>query len=250
MITKINNNVVSLIQEAGQARYPNEACGFIVQKGKKTVAVEVENESPNPKHHFLINPKAYADVESEFGEIKAVWHTHTDEPPTPSNADKAGCEASEVTWFIMSVYKREDGAFEFSPLERLEPSGYEEPLYGRPYVQGSFDCYALVVDYLKRKHGIVISNDYERIDKFWLKGKPMFTDNYEKEGFVVVNDEPQDGDLILFQTDASGEASHIGVYVGDGNFLHHPQWRMSTVETYGGYWEKHTLFRIRHKSKC
>ncbi|MEZ6841284.1 NlpC/P60 family protein [Acinetobacter baumannii] len=36
------------------------------------------------------------------------------------------------------------------------------------------------------------------------------------------------------------------LYIGNNQFLHHVQGRLSTIDTYGGYWEKHTIRRLRH----
>lgn len=245
----VNKEIESFIQEKAKLRYPNEACGFVISKGNKTSIVEMPNESPSPKYEFLMNPTAWAEA-SEQGEILAVWHTHVDIPPIASGADLAGCEATDMPWLIVSVYKREQ-EFEVSEVNTYTPSGYEQPLEGRPYIYGTFDCWSLVVDYMKRNHGITLNNDYPRLPNFWREGMPLFSEHYADEDLVVVNgQEHQDGDILMFQTDASGEISHVGVYIGNGQFLHHVQGRLSRIDIYGGYWLKHTTLHLRHKSKC
>lgn len=246
---EFDKDVTAFISEKAKLRYPHEACGFLISKGKKTVAIEVANESPDPRNYFLINPEHYSDAESQ-GEILAVWHTHVDEPNVPSQADLAGCESSDLPWLLMSVYKRSDG-FETTSIKTFYPKGYEQPLVGRPYVFGTFDCWSLVVDYLKREHQIELSNDYPRIESFWRKSESNFFDNcFQNEGLVEVSGEPIDGDVFMFQTDASGHANHVAVYVGDGKILHHVTGRLSVIDVYGGYWKKHTIRHLRHGSKC
>lgn len=249
-IVAVNSKEIeAFIRNAGAASYPNEACGFIISKGKKSVAIEVKNEAANPREFFLINPEAYIEAE-EQGEILAVWHTHTNGNIEPTEADLAGCEASGVTWLLLNVYKRTD-CFEYSPMVVFEPSGYEAPFVGRPYIFGTFDCWTLVVDYLERTHGIRMSNDYPRIDGFWRKdGSDFFDSCFSNEGLIEVQDEPKDGDVFMFQTDATGKASHVAVYVGDDKILHHVQGRLSQIDIYGGYWTKHTIRHLRHESKC
>lgn len=251
MEIKASKDAANFIKKTAKLRYPNEACGFLVQKGSKTIAVEVENNSPNPQYQFLINPEQFVEVEEKFGEIVAVWHTHVDEPPIPSCADLAGCEGSAMPWLLMSVYKHQDGKFEFSEITTFEPTGYEPTLTGRPYVYGTFDCWSLVVDYMKQKHGIVMSNDYPRYEEFWKNGKPFFSMHYKDEGLEQVTDNTyKDGDVLMFQTDNSGEINHVGIYIGDDKFLHHVQGRASKVDIFGGYWLKHTILHLRHKEKC
>lgn len=246
---EINAQIQKVIEQAATFRYPNEACGFIIKRGKRAVAIEVPNESPDPKNYFIINPEYFSDAEDK-GEILAVWHTHVDQPEKPSEADLAGCEASGLPWMIMSVYKRSEG-FELSSINTFLPSGYEQPFVGRPYIYGAFDCWSLVVDYLKRNHGIEISNEYPRVKDFWLQGETNFFDNcFAQEGLIQVSDSLKDGDVLMFQTDKSGHANHVAVYIGDEKILHHVTGRLSTIDVYGGYWEKHTIRHLRHESKC
>ncbi|WP_252512793.1 C40 family peptidase [Acinetobacter brisouii] len=246
-----SQDVIAFIKESAKLRYPQEACGFLVKKGKKTIAVEVSNESPNPRQQFLINPEKFAEVEEFIGEIVAVWHSHVDEPAIPSSADLAGCEESAMPWFLIAIYKHQDDVFEFSNLISFEPIGHQSPLIGRPYVYGIFDCWSLVVDYMKQKHGIEMSNSYPRYENFWKNGKPFFSMHYADEGLVKVTDNTyQDGDVFMFQTDSSGEINHVGVYIGNDKFIHHVQGRVSQTDIYGGYWLKHTILHLRHKDKC
>ncbi len=53
---------------------------------------------------------------------------------------------------------------------------------------------------------------------------------------------PKPGDLIFFNT--SGRASHVGIYIGRGSFIHAPR-RGKNVEISSmknSYWRKHYLF--------
>lgn len=244
-----NTDLKELIIFAAQKNYPNESCGLIITRGKKSVCVECENVSESPANQFLISHEEYARL-SEQGDVVGVWHTHVDTLPNPSEADLVGCEASHMPWFILSIYKNEVGEFSFSGINKIEPTGYEADYLQRPYVFGSMDCWTLVQDYYRREFEIELDN-FPRIHKFWANGHDFFGENWNKQGFNLVTDESyQVGDLFLMGTDNTGKANHIGIYIGNEMMLHHAHGRLSCRDIYGGYWHKHTQFHIRHKSKC
>ena len=53
---------------------------------------------------------------------------------------------------------------------------------------------------------------------------------------------PEPGDLIFFNT--SGRASHVGIYIGKGSFIHAPRTgkNVEIVSMKNRYWRKHYLF--------
>ena len=79
-----------------------------------------------------------------------IVHSHVYEAPTPSMADRVGCEASGIPWLIVN----------HPTGEWLEfvPSGYVAPLLDRPYCWGVFDCGTLARDYYVSQ-GIPIDAD-------------------------------------------------------------------------------------------
>lgn len=241
---------MSNIREAAIGSYPNEACGFVISIGKgKSTFYEAKNTSPSPQNFFLIDTDEYLEA-TKIGEIVAVWHTHVNTGPSPSEADKAGCENSDLPWYILSIFKRERG-FEFSELIGIEPSGYEVSYVGRPYAYGALDCWSLVRDFYRREFGIKLG-DYPRVNEFWKNGQDFFGENWKSEGMVVVDGELQRGDILFFQTDGGEFPNHTGVYLGNERVLHHSMGRLSREEiyTFGCYWHKHTVKKLRHKSKC
>lgn len=239
-----DTDLASAVRQAAIARWPNEACGFVIRQGRKSLAIEVPNSAAQPTSYFLIQPQHYMDAMAQ-GEIIGIWHTHAECPAVPSMADLAGCEATAKPWYLMSCHKRDDG-FDLSELVRFEPCGYQAPYLGRPYAFGSLDCWSLVRDYYLREFGIQL-REYPRIENFWKVGHDLFGDNWEAEGFQLVprGQEPLVGDLFLFQTDNSGKPNHIAVYTGDGRILHHARGRLSSSDPYEGYWQKHTVRHIR-----
>lgn len=243
------NDLALAIQEAGAAEYPNEACGVVISKGNKQLVIACKNTAEDPRLHFVIDMGDYIKA-ADQGEVIGIWHTHPELPPQPSDADKAGCENTEIPWYIVGVYKDEAVGFRFSDLEVVRPSGFQMPYVGRPYSYGAFDCYSIVRDFYKREYGIKIG-DYPRVVNFAEKGMNFFGENWAKEGFVqIVDEEPQPGDVFLIQSTSCGFPSHVAIYLGDETILHHMHGRLSKRDVYGGYWLKHTTHHLRHKSRC
>lgn len=221
-----------------KAEYPRESCGVvIVRKGRK-IYRSCRNIAEDPHEHFIIMPGDYAAAETE-GEIVEIVHSHVNLPPTPSQADRVGCEASGLPWLIVN------GITE--AWHRFEPEGYVAPLVGREFAHGVLDCYSLVRDYYAQECGIVMA-DYPRDWQWWDKGQNLYLDNFEREGFVRVPEESiSQNDAVLVQVQ-SPVPNHAGVYLGDGVILHHAQGRLSSRDVYGGYWRKHTVCVLRHGS--
>lgn len=245
----MTTDLYEFIKQAGVRSYPTEACGVVIRVGKKSIPIQCGNVSGDPLNTFLICPNDYANA-AEQGEIIAIWHTHPEHPAQPSQADQAGCNASELPWFIVGVYKRESG-FEFSDLIETNPNQEEAPYEGRPYAYGTFDCYTLVRDFYRREFGIILG-EYPRVHRFWNQGLDFFTKGYPEQGFIqLIDQKPEYGDLMIMQINSRlSIANHIAIYTGDGKILHHCQNRLSRKDVYGGMWADTTVHHIRHKTKC
>lgn len=245
---EITTDAFSLMCEEGALRFPNEACGLIIQVGKKSIAIACPNTATEPLNRFRIAAVDYAEC-SKQGKVIGVWHTHTNESPEPSEADRAMCEGSGVSWYIVGIMKV-DGEFQFDGPITIDPSGYQTPYLGRPYVYGIHDCYTLACDYYIREFGIEMRRDYPRIEEWWSKGHNFFVENFANEGFVqLINQDVEVGDIFLLQI-SSVVPSHIAIYLGDDVILHHCSGRLSKRDVFGGYWAKHAVVHLRHESKC
>lgn len=246
---EINDALTSAMREAAQAAYPNEACGLIVAVGKKAQFIACKNIAQEPHNTFRIDAKDYARAE-DTGEVLAIWHSHVNEPPTPSDADRAGCEAFELPWLISSISKSGE-AFTHAGPKIVEPTGFQMPYLERPYVFGIFDCLSLVVDYYERELGIKLDRFMElRKEQWWKSGQDLLGDNYASQGFVEVTDGSwNEGDVLLFAVD-SAVPNHVAIYVTGDIILHHMINRLSRRDTCGPYWHSHMTHHLRHKQKC
>lgn len=231
-------------QNHALAAYPKEACGLIIVQEGVERYLACRNIASSKREHFILDPKDYARAE-DLGEIVAVVHSHPDAHCRPSEADRVSCELSGLPWYIFSVYKDEHGNLAIAGEEAFEPSGYKAPLIGRQFSHGVLDCYTLVRDYYAWELGIELPN-FHRDDDWWSKGENLYLENYEASGFEQITGKPQVGDIILMQI-RSKVPNHAGVYVGDGQFIHHLYGRLSSRDVYGGYWQEVTRLIIRRK---
>lgn len=229
----MNDHIKSEIAAHAEELSPRECCGLIVVIDGEETYVRCENMALKKTEHFQISREDYATAET-LGEVAAIVHSHPYAQPTPSDADLAACETSKLKWIIY--------AWPLDTWHEFEPSGYVAPLTGRKFVWGVHDCYTLVQDYYKTVLGL----DLPDRPADWQDHKDsVYFDEFKSFGFEEV-DSPQLHDLILMKIKGVG---HAAVYLGDGDvMLHHPQDNLSAHGVYGGYYRKHTLSFIRHKS--
>lgn len=246
----MDERIRSAIADHAIAEHPREACGLVVaQDGRETYA-RCRNVASTPSEHFVMSAEDYARAE-DLGEIVAVVHSHPGAPARPSAADLAMCEQSGVArWVIVSLGVQADGSIGIDDWCEFGPSGYIAPLYGREFVHGVHDCYALVRDWYRLERGISLP-DFERSDLWWDDGKSnLYLDNFARAGFIDVGHDaaPQNGDVLLMQIRSkNGVPNHAGVYLDGGVLLHHMYGQLSGRTVWGGMWAHSLRTVLRYK---
>lgn len=232
----MNDQNRALALQFAMSEMPREACGLVIVEKGKEVFVPCRNRS-RLADQFEIEAEDYAAAE-ERGEILEVFHSHVYARPFPSEADKVACEETAIPWEIVSVPNGEWFSF--------KPSGYRAPLVGRTWAHGVLDCYSIIRDYYKEVLAIEIP-DFNRDFEWWLRGENLYVDNFAKAGFREIPiEELRKHDVILMQV-ASPVVNHGAVYLGDDVMLHHLHKRLSSRETFAGYYRKHSVKYLRHK---
>jgi len=211
---------------------PRESCGLIIVKRGIQVYIPCRNISDD-ETHFAIHPQDYADAEDK-GEIVSIVHSHPSGNP-PSEIDRNRCDRTGISWLVASL----DGTY-----SEIKPKGYKAPLIGREWVHGVYDCYSLVQDYYRQAHNIHLP-DCQRQENWWERGFNVILDNFMNLGFVEVKDiKPYDGVIMKI---ASPVPNHCGVILPDGNLLHQPRNRLSTLDNYSTRYRNATIMIVRHR---
>lgn len=226
--------IVDFVYEHAKQTAPNECCGLAIIYHGKLKYIPCSNMLSGDS--FCIPAEEYALAE-DMGEVVAVCHSHVNLSSKPSEADLVACEATQLPWLIVSYPSKE--------FTIHEPTGYKAPLLGRPFYHGILDCYSLVRDYYKETLNLELA-DFRRDDCWWNLGQNLYMDNFEKQGFVIVNDLKQHDGLLMCL--GSEIVNHAAVYIGDGKIIQHCTNRLSSRDVYGGYWRKYTRYIVRHKS--
>jgi proteasome lid subunit RPN8/RPN11 len=248
---KVNKNLTLAMHKEAQLRYPEEACGFLINENNKIKFVACKNIDSTPLERFVIGTEDVASAEDR-GEIISVWHSHPNGKSRMSDADVHSCDAFGVNWIVFGVTKIED-EFVFEEMKILEPSDYEITYIGRPYIYGVKDCFTLCCDYYKKEFGISLT--FRAIgypeSRDWVdKEEDILGNNFEKCGFIDVSHQKiQIGDVLLIGI-TSSTANHIAIYSEEDTILHHVNNRLSSKEVYkSGYWVNNTIKVLRHKER-
>lgn len=248
----MKKSTLKAVRDHALTAYPREACGLIVKiKGKEKYR-PCKNLAKGDDN-FVMDPQDYTDAENA-GEITMVVHSHPEASCRPSEADRVMCEETGLPWMILSIYRDLiTGEMNTEDFGIIMPEGYEAPLEGRQWQPPTLDCYSLIRDYYSRTLGINLP-DFEttlRAQDWWddATNSSLYLQHFEKAGFVRVDGDPKEHDVIIMEIASKAGPNHAGVYLGDdtGYFLHHLYGRPSSKEIYGGFWLRNTSLTVRHK---
>jgi len=117
---------------------------------------------------------------------------------------------------------------------------------GKKYSWNEFNCYTLIVKLFKEL-GYDIP-DYQTEEGWHKRGKNYFVEEYHK--LWVKIDELEIHDIILFKM-MSSVPNHVGIYIGNGKFIHCQQrvgTAIGTVKRYQKF--VNSYYRFKELYKC
>jgi cell wall-associated NlpC family hydrolase len=124
-------------------------------------------------------------------------------------------------------------------------------LLSRSYAPGRTDCLGLTRDFfnpLLKAQSLPQIKNYARPSDFSIENVDLFGRHFHECGFRVIDLHPSQwrfGDVVLLAV-YSNVASHVGVLVEDGHFIHHLLGQTSTKERYSGQWRQRCVGMLRH----
>lgn len=181
----------------------DEVCGLILDGDR---LFRCRNEHPEPGKHFRISDDDWLKAE-EAGDVVAVFHSHPQNVPFLSGADRQMQEVTGLPWWLACAGR----ILKFRPVPFL---------LGRRFEHGVMDCYTLFRDayYLC---GINLPN-FERANGWWLRGENLYLKNMPLNGFHQVSPgEAQPGDVIIRQPFPGADPCHAMILLDDNMVLHH-----------------------------
>ena len=119
---------------------------------------------------------------------------------------------------------------------------------GRPFEIGKNDCYGIICDFYRDAFGIVLRG-YARPSNYYDMTESLYEKYAKSEGFEPYTGGYADvkyGDIFMINVDAEF-VNHAGVYIGNGDMLHHFWGRLSEICKFGGVWMTNTMGIMRHK---
>lgn len=226
-----------IINHAKQIK-PQECCGLIVETDKgKLIYIPCTNVAPNPETHFQIADDDWIFADGK-GTIQAVVHSHLNNLPYLSEHDRHTQLIIELD-FILVV----DDKILYFP--------FVPKLLGREFQYGKYDCGTIARD-VYMLSGYLLANcvrqdmygdakDKKLINHALSLGfKRLLFENVDGVDLTGL----QAGDLLMFTI--SQEACHVGVYLGNGQFIHHIDSRLSRREYLSDGWQTslHSVWRL------
>ncbi len=206
---------VSDAQKHAMECYPNESCGLILKSGY----MACENKSDTPAISFHIDGSI---TRKHFNDIKCIIHSHVDGIHYPSMIDMKHQLKTGKMWGIINAQAQYASPILFfgRDLKDKKLDARNKDLVGREFIHGVQDCYSLVRDWFWFEKNIDLL-EFPRQWGWWNSGSDLYVENFKLAGFVDVPFEavrPGDCFLMKFKSDV---VNHGGVYLGDGDILHH-----------------------------
>lgn len=220
--------------------------GLIVREEPTTDSKEIDSLSRNDKVKIVGQTGNWykIDLDGKTGYVSAKYISDKKVPETTSRSGSTlrNTTATQETTTQEETPKIEEKTVETAPAEIKEPtpsaSGttgaevveYAKQYLGYKYVSGGaspvsgFDCSGFT-QYIYKHFGISLNRS---------------STAQIENGVAVEKSDLQPGDLVIFNNNANTAIGHVGIYIGDGNFIHasNPSDGVKITTLTTGYYQK------------
>jgi cell wall-associated NlpC family hydrolase len=217
-----------------------EVCGLVVLgEDNRPSVISVPNISDNIERDFSIPHKSFLKYKSQ-DRLLGIYHSHHKASEEPSDSDRNQSYEMGVPYLIYSLVSEK---FHLHIPTTFKP----RKLLGRRYIKGFNDCGSLVMDYYKLECGINVYNSVK--NHWWEKSEganKKLLSGVKMNCTKVKVSEIKKNDLIIF-SGIRGEGVHVGVYVGNGFFMHQDIKKLSCREMITDHWSSRikAVYRMR-----
>lgn len=185
--------------------------------------IPFENESDTPSNKYYINnPDFYYLLSQE--KIKCLIHSHNNYPHS-SIDDQRAQKDFDIPFCIIN--------FRNGTCEHVIFWGNDipkEPLIGRPFFFGVFDCLTLSADYIFNKYNKQVPTPDRDVD-YWKYNQSLFEDTVSDKEYpidFIDKDDITIDDFLFYKFD-SKYINHVGTLMDNGRILHHFMGKKSCI---------------------
>lgn len=198
--------------------------GLRVRKGPSIDSEEVTSLSKNDKIEIIGQTGKWYKIKLD-GEIAYVSAKYISDTKVPETTSRSGSTLRDEQ---VTVDKKEE-----APVVEESPAVEEMPVAAETTPPATSTIGSAIVEYAKKYLGYKYVSGGATPEKgFDCSGFTTYVYKHFgislnrtssaqiNNGVAVSRDNLQPGDLVIFNNDANTKIGHVGIYVGNGNFIH------------------------------
>lgn len=192
--------------------YPRESCGYVAN-GAYYPCI---NAADDPLNAFDMSGDTGFTQALIDGTLQGVVHSHTDGPAFPTKRDLLNQINMGVPWGIAVTDGRAVKEVFWYGDQLPIP-----PLEKRKFRYGVTDCWTLIRHWYKLERGLWLPA-FASEWGWWKAGEDIYRTGLAEAGFrrLTADERPVVGDMCSMRIDSS-VPNHGGLYIGNGQMLHH-----------------------------
>jgi len=162
----LNKKIYKEIKEHALKDYPNECCGFILEKDSKTISYPSKNIAEKKSNNFMINPIDYIKI-SNMGRIVGLYHSHCQYDYNFSLLDKFTSSNHKIPFILYNV--------KIDKFDIYDKNDIYSDYIGIKFEYNKNDCFNLIEKFYKKELNIILDS-YSRDDKWFDKVPNLIED--------------------------------------------------------------------------